>query len=122
MRRLVLMLLLCVLPLQTLWAAGAGHCLPGPAVGDDAPGQHGQGHEHGATSHAHDHAGPSGGAGQASGSAVDCSAFHFVGLDASEVGPEMLSALGGLPFNPLSIFFKSHIPPGPDRPRWRLAA
>jgi hypothetical protein len=119
MRHLVLVTLLLVLPVQILWAAGAGHCLPGSALGDHASMHHG--HGHGAAEHVHDHAGTSGDAGQATGSAVDCSAFHFIVLDGPGVVVNASSATRSGPFGPLSIFFKSHIPPGPDRPRWRLA-
>jgi len=119
MRQLVLVTLLLVLPLQTVWAAGAGHCLHGWAVSDHAFMQ--DGHGHGAAGHVHDHAGSSDDAGRAIGSAADCNAFHFVVLDGSGLALNAWSAARGRPFGPLSIFFKSHIPPGPDRPRWRLA-
>ena len=118
-KRFVLLTLLLVLPLQTLWAAGAGHCLLG-GVADHASGQHEQGHEHGAPGHVHDHAGPSGDAGQTNGSAIDCNAFHFVAPDGSGLKQDMSFAATGPSYDPLSIFFKSHIPPGPDRPRWRF--
>ncbi len=119
-KRFVLLTLLFVLPLQTLWAAGAGHCLAGGGVVDHASGQREHGHEHGTPGHVHDHAGPSVDAGQTYGSAIDCNAFHFVALDGSGMQQDISAAAAGAPFDPLNTFFKSHIPPGPDRPRWRF--
>ena len=116
MRRLALVLLLFVLPLQTTWAVGVGHCLFGSGAADHAAHAHG----HDETEHVHEYLGDATHGGQATDSAVDCSAFHFVALEASGPIASVLPRTGVLPFGPLSISFKSHIPAGPDRPRWRL--
>jgi hypothetical protein len=117
MRRFVLLLLLFVLPLQTLWAAGAGHCLSDGGAADHAA----HSHEHDTAGHAHEHVGGAGHDAPGTDAAVDCSAFHFVALEALATVASELPRTGVLPFGPLSISFTSHIPPGPDRPRWRPA-
>lgn len=114
---MVLLLLLFVLPLQTLWAAGAGHCLSGSGAADHAA----HPHEHDTAGHAHEHVGGPGHDGPATDAAVDCSAFHFVALEASATVASALPRSGVLPFGHLCISFTSHIPAGPDRPRWRPA-
>jgi hypothetical protein len=77
MRRFVLLLLIAVLPLQSIWAAAADGCLPGDAAAGGHFGhhEHGVGHDHAVLTGAAD----DGGAGHASGTAgggEDCSPAH----------------------------------------------
>jgi hypothetical protein len=77
MRRLVLLLMIALLPLQSIWAAAANGCV----AGDAAAGGHFGHHEHGG---GHDHAAPSGAAddlnsgpaGGVAGGGEDCSPAH----------------------------------------------
>lgn len=118
MKRFVILALLFALPVQMLWASGVGHCLLGSDRADYVPGAH----EHHEAKHAHDHAHAAGDTGHGAGNAADCSAFHFAAIDASTANPPVLAEMGVLGFDAVSAFYKSHIPPGPDRPRWRFAA
>ena len=118
MKRFVILALLFALPVQMLWASGVGHCLLGSDRADYVPGAH----EHHEAKHAHDHAHAAGDTGHGAGNAADCSAFHFAAIDASTANPPVPAEMGVLGFNAVSAFYKSHIPPGPDRPRWRFAA
>jgi hypothetical protein len=115
---LVLVVLLIVLPLQTLWAAGAGHCLDHQGTTEHPSGLNEEG---AAEAHTHVHDGNAEGAGHATDSTVDCSAFHFIALEASSAAMNALPRAGTSPFEALNTSFKSHIPKGPYRPRWRFA-
>ena len=117
-KHFVLLVLLIVLPLQTLWAAGAGHCRQ-----RDGTTEHPSRLHEGAFAEAHTHAhdGKAEDAGHATSPTVDCNAFHFVALEASWAAMNALPRTGATPFEVLNTFFKSHIPKGPYRPRWRFA-
>jgi len=117
-KRLALIVLLIVLPLQTLWAAGAGHCVEHGGKSEHPPGLHDGPFS---ATHAHAHDGQAEEAGHATSSAVDCSAFHFVALEASWADLNALPRAGAMAFEALDRTFKSHIPKGPYRPRWRFA-
>lgn len=118
MKRFLLLLLLAVLPLQVTWAAGVRHC---PDDGDrgasvSVPGDASH------AGHVHKHADDSGGGGYAAGSGLDCSAFQFVALDPSAAATQWLAQAGATTHDIEYAAYKSHIPDGPDRPRWRFAA
>ena len=118
MARLVFLLLLIVLPLQTTWAAGLGYCPPD----SDHAYASAAGHDSHAA-HAHDHGdGDDGGnRGHAAGAHLDCSAFHFVALEPFVASAHSLPQVGVTLHRVEYTGYKSHIPEGPDRPRWRFA-
>jgi hypothetical protein len=107
------MLLLVVLPLQISWAAGVGHC---PNDGD-----HGV-HASGDASRGHVHDTDDGDGEPAAGAGIDCSAFHLVALEPPAVSTQPLSCAGETAPDVAYSGYKSHIPSGLDRPKWRFAA
>jgi hypothetical protein len=127
-KRFILLFLLAVLPMQSTWA-GVPHCprgehdgngvmASGNDTGPDAVDPHGavpdahHGHEHG------DH----GSAGHSGGTAVDCSVFQFVAVPPRDTTPHSLPRLSAFVIGIVLPAYSSHIPDGPDRPNWRVAA
>lgn len=118
MQRFIILLVLAVLPLQVTWAAGARHC---PHDGDYGVSVSVPGDASHAT-HVDEHEDDSGGGGYAAESVLDCSAFHFVALDPLAAPKQWLPQAGATTQAIDNAAYKSHIPDGPDRPRWRFAA
>ena len=110
-----LLLRLTVLPLQISWAAGVAHC---PQEGDD--GVHAS--VAGDATHAHVHDTDEGDAGHAAGPGIDCSAFHLVALETPVTPAHSLSRAGGTAPDFRYSGYKSHVPSGLDRPKWRFVA
>ena len=113
MRRWLLMLLLCMLPVQLVWAAGAPYCAH---ERDSAAKQHFGHHEHqhksGANAALDETDARVGGAQH-----LDCEACHF-GCSMTLPSAEMV--IGTVPALPASTQADppdtSHIPSGPERP------
>jgi hypothetical protein len=128
----VILFLLAVLPLQMSWAVGLGHCPQNPSYAagaapidatshaiasqpqdDEAP-------PHGDDGHAHDH--PGNGAGHAAGAGLDCSVFQFVALEPPTAGAPSMPRTCATALCGERAAYESHIPTGPERPKWHLAA
>jgi hypothetical protein len=127
-RRLILLFLLAVLPVQTTWA-GVAHCPRGEHFGEQAvvsgntPGLDAV-HRHGVVPdahHGHEH-GDHGNAGHSGGTAIDCSLFQFVAAAPRDTAPHSLPRPSAIAVGIVLPAYNSHIPDGPDRPNWRVAA
>lgn len=118
-KRFVLLMLLAVLPIQTAWAAGVGHCPQGDGQRDRAPAPHERPHAADVHDHGigHDHGVP----GHTAGAGLDCSAFHFVALEPILALAQALPPVGVTAGDSENSGYKSHIPDGPERPCWRAA-
>lgn len=113
MRKLVLLFLLILLPLQTTWAAVSGYC---QHEQDEQQSQH-LGH------HTHKHHNTSGQQDvqpQNSSQDSDCGVCHMSGVAAIPVGTQMLPVqLDSAVFFPLSLRLPFKAPETPDRPNWQ---
>jgi hypothetical protein len=118
MKRLVMLLLLAVLPLQMTWAAGMGHCPRGADHGDRASVPHAASHAADGLEHSHDEGDDGSGAGWG----IDCSVFQFVALAPPAARAQSLPRASATAHVVARSGYKSHIPPGLDRPKWRFAA
>lgn len=131
-KRLVFLLLLVVLPLRLAWAVGAGHCppdagltggvVPVAAASHALGGQvHGDdGHVHGDESRAQGH--DPIGAGHAGDSGHDCHLLQLVALEPPAGRAQSLLGIGTAACEREQPPYESHIPAGPERPKWPLAA
>jgi hypothetical protein len=127
-KRLIILLLLAVLPVQATWA-GAAHCPRGEQYGDHAV-QSGTStgpdavDPHMAVPDAHHghHDGDHGNAGHSNGTAVDCSLFQFVAVAPRDTAPHLLPQPSAFVIGIVLPGYDSHIPDGPERPNWRVAA
>ena len=118
MKRLVLLFLLLALPFQTALPAAVGHC---PQAGErDAHAS--VPHDTSHAGHAHENAdGDDGGnVGQAAGSGLDCNGFQVLAIDPSAAPAPSLPLSSATVHDVEGTGYESHIPDGPDRPRWRF--
>jgi hypothetical protein len=115
-RRLLVLLLLAVLPLQISWAA-AFHC---PQGGDGGAGLSvASAAPHAAHTHAHD--GDESDDGHAAGAGLDCSVLQLVALEPPSAWLQFLARAGAIAHGVACPGYKSHIPDGLERPKWGLA-
>jgi hypothetical protein len=115
MRRLILILLLVIFPLQASWAVASAYCAHEANPLSNHPGHH----EHAAGSEAGKH----GGEDFSPGIDLDCGDCHFsnVAIVSSEADGAITAVSharggAGAPFIPLQR------PKRPERPKWRPAA
>jgi hypothetical protein len=116
-RRLFVLFLLAVLPLQISWAAVALHC---PQGGDDiagAPAASAAPH----AEHAHEHDGDSSDDSHATGAGLDCSVLQLIALEPASARAQASARSGAVAHGVACPGYKSHIPDGLERPKWGLA-
>jgi len=129
-KRIAILLLLAVLPLQPTWA-GVAHCPRGEhydaSLGEhdaavDAQDAHRQGDgSHRADGHPHGDAHGHGSHGHDGAAGGDCSPFQFVAMTPLVLAPQWLPLAGATIAGIALAGYKSHIPDGLDRPNWRCA-
>lgn len=117
MKRLLVLFLLAVLPLQISWAAAAFHC---PQGGDDGVGAAAASAALHAE-HGHEHDGDDNGDGHAIGGGLDCSALQLVALEPTSAWAQSLARAPAIAPAVACLGYKSHIPDGLERPKWGLA-
>ena len=117
MKRLLVLFLLALLPLQISWAAVGFHCPQGGDDGVSAP----------AASaalpaeYAHAHDGDSSDDGHSTGAGLDCSALQLVALEPTSARAQSLAGAPAIAPAVACPGYKSHIPDGLERPKWGLA-
>jgi hypothetical protein len=116
-KRLVVLFLLVVLPLQFSWAAAAFHC---PRAGDDGVGAVAASAALDAE-HAHGHDGDDDDDGHAIGEGLDCSVLQLVALEPTSARAQPLARASAIAHAVACPGYKSHIPDGLERPKWGLA-
>jgi len=117
MRRLVLVLVLLLLPLQASWAAVAAYCGHENGVASKHMGHHQHKHQAGAGDQANEAAPATGGMDR------DCGTCHInLNLAVFSVDATLLDDGRSLGQFPPSRLYASHVPIGPERPNWRFLA
>ena len=118
MKRLIVLLLLAVLPLQISWAAVSFHCPQGSDEGVGAAAASASLH----AEHAHEHDGDNGDDGHGAGTGLDCSVLHLVALEPTSARAQALARAGATAHGGACPGYESHVPEGLERPNWGLAA
>jgi len=116
-KRLLVLFLLAVLPLQISWAAAVVHCPQGGGDGVGAVAASAALH----AEHAHEHDGDDSDDGHAIGGGLDCSVLQLVALEPTSARAQSLARAPAIAPAVACPGYKSHIPDGLDRPKWGLA-
>lgn len=129
MKRILLLMLLAVLPVQLIWGSvsscpsGEHHRATESALGDAAEPDPAHRHDDASgAQHDHQHGGEHGTAGHTIGLDIECSGFHFVAVEPIAASAHPLQQRGVVVTAIAHSDHESHIPDGIERPKWCLAA